>query len=322
MTFLMKALMITNFGGPEVFVQREVEKPTPGKNQVLVKVCASSVNPADCGVRRGLFPPRRELPAIIGFDVSGVIEAVGENVQDYKVGDEVYYAIGHFDNSGAYAEYHVANESIIAKKPVNLSHTQAASVPVAGGTAWTALIDKANIKVGETVLIHGGAGGVGSFAIQIAKAAGAYVYTTCGRYDFDLVKSIGADRAIDYHSENFIDIIMRETHGEGVDVTFSTVAGELLAKSLPVIKFDGRGVTVTGIQGDLNPAIAKNITIHFVHLDNPRPKLEALKTLIERDQINPVIGMTFPLDRVAQAHQKFEERGKDVRGKIVIQVSC
>ncbi|MBW4592902.1 MAG: zinc-dependent alcohol dehydrogenase family protein [Brasilonema angustatum HA4187-MV1] len=317
----MKAMVITGFGSPEVFAQREVDKPIPGKNEVLVKVYATSVNPADCGVRQGLFGSRIKLPAILGYDVSGVVEAIGENVRDFQVGDEVYYAIGLMDGQGANTEYHVINESILTKKPANLSHTEAASVPVAGGTAWAALFDRASLKVGETILIHGGAGGVGCFAIQIAKAAGAYVYTTCGSYDFDLVKSIGADRVIDYRNENFIDIILKETGGEGVDVTFSTVPGEVLAQSLTVTKVEGRAVTVTGVQGDLNPAIFKNITVHFVHLENARPKLEALRKLIERGQIKPVVGMTFPLSQIAQAHQKLEKGGKGVRGKIVVQVA-
>jgi NADPH:quinone reductase len=317
----MKAMVVTNFGGTEVFAEREVDKPTPNKNQVLVKVCATSVNPADCGIRQGLFGPRIKLPAILGYDVSGVIEATGENVKDLKIGDEVYYAIALLEGDGANAEYHVANESKVAKKPKNISYLEAASVPVAGGTAWAALIPRADVKVGEIVLIHGGAGGVGSFAIQIAKAAGAYVYTTCGDYDIDFVKSLGADRAIDYRNEDFISIIMQETGGAGVDVALTTVGGEILAKSLMVTKNDGRAVTVTGVQGDLNPAIFKNITIHFVHLDRTRPKLEALKTLIEREKIKPTVGMTYPLNQVAQAHKKQEEGGESVRGKIVIQVA-
>lgn len=316
----MKAMVITGFGGTEVFAERDVEKPTPGRNEVLVKVYATSVNPADCGVRQGIFGRRIELPVILGYDVSGAIAAVGEDVRDFKVGDEVYYAIGLLDGDGANAEYHVAHESIVAKKPANISHQQAAAVPVAGGTAWAALIARAKVKVGETVLIHGGAGGVGSFAIQIAKAAGAYVYTTCGAYDVEIVKSLGADRAIDYRNEDFVDIIMKETEGVGVDVTLSTVGGELLARSLPVTKADGRAVTVTGVGGDLNVAIFKNITVHFVHLDRARPLLEALKILIERGQIEPLVGMTLPLDRVAEAHKKLEQGGEGVRGKIVLQV--
>lgn len=318
----MKAMVITDFGSPEVFEERELDKPTPGKNQVRVQVHATSVNPADCGVRRGfgLFRNQIELPAILGYDVSGVIEEVGENVRDFKVGDQVYYAIGLMSGSGANAEYHVADASIVAKKPTNISHVEAASVPVAGGTAWAALIDRAKISIGETVLIHGGAGGVGTYAVQIAKAAGAYVYTTCGSYDFDLVKSIGADRVIDYRNQNFIDIIMQETGSEGVDVTFTTVGGDILSRSLEVTKPLGRAVTVTGIQGDLNAATFKNITVYFVHLENARPKLEAMKKLIEREQIKPVISMTFPLTQVAEAHRKLEARDAMVRGKIAIQV--
>ena len=317
----MKAMVITNFGDPEVFAEREVDKPKPSKNEVLVKVYATSVNPADCGMRQGFFGPKVKLPAILGFDVSGVVETVGENVRDFQVGDEVYYAIAHSEGGGANAEYNVANESIVAKKPANITHQEAASVPVAGGTAWAALITKANIKIGETVLIHGGAGGVGSFAIQIAKAAGAYVYTTCGSYDTEFVKSSGADRAIDYRNEDFINIIMQETGGEGVDVTFSTVIGEILAKSLMVTKAEGRAVTVTGVTGDFNPAIFKNITVHFVHLDQTRPKLDALRTLIERGQIKPVVGMTFKLNQVGEAHKMLEQGGKGVRGKIVVKVA-
>jgi NADPH:quinone reductase-like Zn-dependent oxidoreductase len=318
----MKAMVLTNFGEPEVLTEREVNKPTPRENEVLVKVYATSVNPADIAVREGFFGSRIKLPAILGYDVSGVIEAIGEGVKDFQVGDEVYYATDLMNGDGANAEYHVANESIVAKKPANISHTEAASVPVAGGTAWAGLITRADIKVGETVLIHGGAGGVGSFAIQIAKAAGAYVYTTCGSYDFDLVKSIGADRAIDYRNEDFVDIIMKETRGTGVDVVLTTVGGEILAKSLAVIKQGGRAVTVTiGVQGDLDPAIFKNITVHFVYLDNVRPKLEALRSLIEQGLIKPVIGMTFPLNQVALAHKKLEIGGSDVHGKIVLQVA-
>lgn len=318
----MKAMVITDFGSPEVFEERELDKPTPGKNQVRVQVHATSVNPADCGVRRGfgMFRNQIKLPAILGYDVSGVIEEVGENVHDFRVGDQVYYVIGLMSGSGANAEYHVADASIVAKKPTNISHVEAASVPVAGGTAWAALIDRAKISVGETVLIHGGAGGVGTYAVQIAKAAGAYVYTTCGSYDFDLVKSIGADCVIDYRNQNFIDIIMQETGSEGVDVTFTTVGGDILSRSLEVTKPLGRAVTVTGIQGDLNAATFKNITVYFVHLENARPKLEAMKKLIEREQIKPVIGMTFPLTQVAEAHRKLEAGDALVRGKIAIKV--
>ncbi|TVP60167.1 MAG: NADPH:quinone oxidoreductase [Nodularia sp. (in: Bacteria)] len=316
----MKAIVITNFGSPEVLAEQDVNQPTPNKNQVLVKVYATSVNPADCGVRQGFFGPRVKLPTILGYDVSGVVEAVGENVRGFQVGDQVYYAIELLQGDGANAEYHVADESIVAKKPANLTHIEAASVPIAGGTAYAALITRANIKIGETVLIHGGAGGVGTFAIQIAKAAGAYVYTTCGSYDVGFVKSIGADRAIDYRQEDFVNMIMEETGGAGVDVSFTTVGGDVFAKSLMVTKPDGRAVTVAGVAGDLNVAMFKNLTIHCVHLDRTRPKLDVLRSLIERSQIKPVIGMVFPLNQVGEAHKRLESGGEGVRGKIVVEV--
>jgi len=317
----MKAMILPTFGGPEIFEEQEISKPAPGPSELLVKVHATSINPADCGVRRGLFGPRIRLPAILGYDVSGVVEAVGEAVQRFQVGDPVFYAIDLLAGNGANAEYHVADQAIVARKPANCSHQAAAAVPVAGGTAWAALVDHARIKVGETVLIHGGAGGVGSFAVQIAKAAGAFVYTTCGGYDLDRVQALGADRAIDYRQENFREVIAAETQGQGVDIVFTTVSGNVLAESLQIIKPYGRAVTVTGAAGDLNSAIGKNVAVHFVHLDNPRPKLEALRTLIERDQLHPLISMTLPLSQVGSAHQQLEQGGEGVYGKIVLQVA-
>jgi len=317
----MKAMILPAFGGPEIFEEQDISKPAPGPSELLVKVYATSVNPADCGVRQGLFGPRIQLPAILGYDVSGVVEAVGEAVQRFQSGDEVFYAIDLLAGSGANAEYHVANEARVVRKPTNCSHEAAAAVPVAGGTAWAALVEHARIKIGETVLIHGGAGGVGSFAVQIAKAAGAFVYTTCGGYDIDRVQALGADRVIDYRQEDFREIIAAETQGEGVDVVFTTVSGPVLTESLQIIKPYGRAVTVTGVAGDLNAAISRNVAVYFVHLDDPRPKLEALRTLIERDQLQPLISMALPLNQVGSAHQQLEQGGEGVYGKIVLQVA-
>ncbi|PSO54599.1 MAG: NADPH:quinone oxidoreductase [Cyanobacteria bacterium SW_7_48_12] len=316
----MKAMVITSFGEPDVFEERDWNQPTPGRGEVLVKVHATSVNPADYGVRQGLFGSGIKLPAILGYDVSGVVEELGEGVEDVAVGDEVYYAIGLLSGSGANAEYHVTPASIITKKPSSLSHAEAASIPVAGGTAWAAMVTKADVRLGETVLIHGGAGGVGSFAVQIAKAAGAYVYATCGGYNAELVRSIGADRAIDYQNEDFVGILEQETNRVGVDICLDTTMGKVLAPSLKVTKANGRAVTITGVEGSLDAAVYKNITVHFVHLDNVRPKLEALRTIAERGQLVPVIGRTFPLSEIPEAHKQLEQGGKGVYGKIAIEV--
>ncbi len=321
----MKAMVIAANGGPEVFEEREMDTPVPGANEVLVLVRASSVNPADVGARRGMFGPHAmALPAVLGFDVAGTIGQVGPGVTGWVVGDDVYYAIpadaGH---AGGYAEFNIAPASILARKPSNLSFAEAAAVPVAGGTAWAALISRAAVRVGETVLIHGGAGGVGSFAVQIARAAGAFVFATCGAYDAARVRELGAHRVIDYRTEKFADVVLAETGGKGVDVSFTTVGGPLLAESLLVTRMGGRAVTVTGpaagLEGAQFAAMMRNLTIYFAHLDEAAPKLEALRTLIKRGQLKPLICATFPMTRVADAHRLQEQGGETVYGKIVLE---
>ena len=321
----MRAMVITAFGGPEVFEEREIPTPSPGPNEVLVRVRASSVNPADIGARRGMFGPHgASLPAVLGFDVSGTIEAVGPGVPGWAVGDAVYYVIpAGADQGGGYAEFHVAPTAILAKKPANLSFAQAASVPVAGGTAWAALISRAALRVGETALIHGGAGGVGSFAVQIARAAGAFVLATCGAYDAERVRGLGADRVIDYRADNVADSVLGETSGQGVDLSFTTVGGPTLAGCLPLTRMGGRIVTVTGPATGLEAAqftaAGRNLTLHFVHLDDTQPKLEALRRLIERGQVTPLISAVLPMTQVAEAHRRQEQGGEALYGKIVLE---
>jgi len=323
----MKAMVITALGGLDVFAEQEINTPTPGPNEVLVRVLASSVNPADIGARRGMLGPHSvSLPAVLGFDVSGIITQIGPGVLDWAIGEAVYYAIpAQVGQGGGYAEFHVAPTGILAKKPANLSFTEAAAVPVAGGTAWAALISRAALRVGETALIHGGAGGVGSFAVQIAKAAGAFVFATCGSYDAERVCALGADRVIDYRSEKFAEVVMAETGGQGVDVSFTTVGGPTFAESLPVTRAGGRVVTITGPATGLEAAqfmaMSRNLTLHFVHLDDTRPKLDALRALIEHGRIKPLISMTLPLAQVAEAHRRQEGGGEALYGKIVLEVA-
>ena len=322
----MKAMIIANFGGPDVFAERELEKPLPGPREVLVRVHGSSVNPADLGARRGGAGPHANLtlPAVLGFDVSGVVECVGPEVITVSPGDAVYYTAGGA-HGGGYAEYSVAAIDTIARMPSNLSFLEAAAVPVAGGTAWAALISRAKLGIGETVLIHGGAGGVGSFAVQIAKAAGAFVFATCGAYDTERVSALGADRVLDYRAGNFAKAILAETGGRGVDVSFTTVGGPTFVDSFAATREGGRVVTVTGpavgMEAAQFVAVGRNLTLHFVHLDDPRPKLSALCTLIERGCIKPLISHTFPLTLVAEAHRRLEQGGEGVYGKIVIDVA-
>jgi NADPH:quinone reductase-like Zn-dependent oxidoreductase len=314
----MKAMIIKAFGGSDVFEPQELPKPQPGANQVLVNVHATSINPVDFKIRQAGSWAGVKPPAIIGYDVSGVIEAVGEEVKDFKVGDEVFYTPEIFGGpAGSYAEYHVANEAIVAHKPINLSHIEAASIPLAGGTAWDALITRANLQVGESVLIHG-SGGVGSLAVQIAKAAGARVLVTCSSRMVDLVKELGADCAIDYKSQDFVEVV-QQTQEMGVDVVFDTVGGSTLAQSIAVTKPQGRMVSIVNTTGDLFAAHPKNITLHFLFLERARYKLDSLRTLIERGKLKPVIDSVMPLSDVAQAHDRIEQGG--LQGKIVLEVS-
>lgn len=314
----MKAMFIRDFSGPEVFYAGEIERPRPGPHDVLVKVYATSVNPVDYKLRQAGAAMGLKPPTVIGYDVSGVVEEIGSEVQDFKVGDEVYYTPEIPGVLGSYGEYHVANEAIVARKPENLSHLEAASIPLAGGTAWDALITRTKLQPAETVLIHGGTGSVGSLAVQIARATGAYVYTTCSGANAGFVRELGADRVIDYKTEDFVKIIQKETQGAGVDVTFDTFGGDLLARSIQAVKSHGRIVGVVSTTGDLNGAFYKNITFHFLFLQRARYKLDALRNLIELGLVKPVVDSVLPLTKIAEAHARLEHGG--VKGKIVLDV--
>jgi NADPH2:quinone reductase len=312
----MKAMVITGFGGPEVFVEREMPKPTPKFNELLVKVYATSINPVDFKIRQAgswVVKP----PCILGWDVSGVVEAIGEGARDFKVGDEVFYTPHLIGSPGTYAEYHVVPQDIVVRKPVGLSHVEAAAIPLAGCTAWDALMLRTKIQLGETVLIHG-AGGVGSFAIQIAKAAGARVLVTSGPAMVEECRTLGADLVINYKAEDYSKVLPKEIGGEGVDVVFDTVGGDTIAKSIPLVKRYGRMAGIAGLSGDLSGAQPKNLTIHMIMFDRSRSKMEALRTLVNRKQLRPVIDSVLPLEKVADAHRRLEAGG--VKGKIVLQI--
>lgn len=316
----MKAAVLTAFGCIDEFEIRELPKPQPKPHQVLVRVHATSVNPVDYQTRRGDYKDLVNLPAILGVDISGVVEAVGESVTNFQLGDQVYYSPQLFSESGSYAEYHVADEQIVAHKPVNLSHVEAACFPLAAGTAWDCLVTRGHLQVGESVLIHAGAGGVGSFAIQLAKAMGAYVFTTCSSKNFDLVKKLGADYAIDYKTEDYVEVIQRQTQGKGVDLVLDTIGGDTIQRSPQVVRPNGRLVTIVDIVNpqSLLQAWAKNLTVHFVFTPQYRAKLDALRHLIERNQLHPVIDCVIPWTQVAQAHHRLEQGS--TRGKVVLQV--
>lgn len=312
----MRAMVITEFGGTDVFEQRDVETPSPGPTEVLVRVHASSVNPVDTKIRQagswaGITPP-----TVIGYDVSGVVEAVGDEVTDFAEGDEVFYTPEIFGEQGSYAEYHVADESIVAQKPENLSHTEAAALPLAAATAWEAVVARGDVDAGETVLVHG-AGGVGAHAVQIAAASGARVAATASPETVEQTEDLGATRAIDYESEEFTDVIDSE-FDEPVDLVFDTVGGETLTESTGVVKPHGRMVTILEPEGEWGSAYQKNLDVHMLFLERDRRPLDALRRLAERGQLEPVIDSVLPLDEVAEAHEKVESGG--LTGKVIIDI--
>lgn len=312
----MKAMVITEFGGPEVFEERDVAQPMPGPTEVLVRVHATSVNPVDYKIRRAGSWAGVTPPAVIGYDVSGVVETVGDDVEAFEPGDEVFYTPEIFSGQGSYAEYHVADVSIVAPKPPSLSHVEAASLPLAGGIAWDALVVAGGVQVGETVLIHG-VGGVGSLAVQIAKASGARVLAVCSEYMIELAETLGADAVVDYEAQDFVEAV--DTLAEdGVDLVLDTVGDDVLERSIDVTKEFGMLLGIVGTSVDLRRAGPKNILVQKLFLQRARYKLLALHTLVERGQLKPVVDSIMPLREVGQAHRRLEEGG--VKGKIVLEI--
>ncbi len=318
----MKAIVIKNYGGPEVLGLMEVATPTITEHsQVLVKVRATSVNPLDYQVRRGDYSALFDLPIITGHDISGDVVAVGAEVKKWRTGDKVYYS-PRFGGPGSYAEYHLTHESSLSKMPDNLSYEEAAAVPLAGGTVWEMLAVRANLKKGDTILIPGGAGGVGTFAIQVAKSMGAFVYTTGQSILHDELRNLGADVVIDHHKNNYIEEIKAYTNGKGVDVIIDTVGGNTLSDTPLALANYGRIVSLVDIDKPQNliHAWEKNATYHFVFTRQSRDELHHVTGLIEKGHVKPIIDSVYSIDEVKNAHQRIEKekRERPLFGKIVL----
>jgi len=310
-------MVIDRNGGPDVFEPRDLPVPTPGPRDLLVRVCATSVNPIDAKLRAGVARVGLSLPAVLGYDVSGVAEAVGPEVTRFAVGDEVFYS-PPVSPHGSYCQYHVADEGIVERKPTGLSHEEAAALPLAGCTAWGALFVRGELRIGQTALIHAGAGGVGSLAVQLAFAAGARVLATCSAGSADLVRGLGAERTIDYRNEDFVQATLEATKGRGVDLVLDTVGGETLARSLGAVRPFGRLVSITNTNGDLAPAYLNNAAVFFMFMQRSRVKMQALRRLVEAGRVQPVVEAVLPLEQVAEAHRRLEAGGR--RGKLVLRV--
>ena len=311
----MKAVILTEAGGTENFSIEEIAIPEIQPKEVLVKVHAIAINPVDMKTRKGgafLAKLQEQSPLILGWDISGEVEAVGEDVFLFKPGDEVFGMVNFPGNGRAYAEYVAAPEDHLALKPKNVSHEEAAATTLAALTAWQVLVHEADLSPGQQVLIHAAAGGVGHFAVQIAKQLGAKVIGTASASNEDFLKEIGVDVPIDYKSSNFEDQI------EQVDVILDPIGGETTERSLRAIKNGGILVSIVGGVKDHLDAIteergitAKNYLVHSSGSD-----MKHLAELLEKGIIKPHISHRFSFEEIAEAHHQIES-GR-TRGKIVL----
>lgn len=307
-----RAVVINEYGGKEKLAEAKVSLPELGADQVLVKVAATSINPIDWKLREGylkqMFP--WSFPIILGWDVAGEIVEVGQKVKDYHVGDRIF-ARPETTRFGTYADYTIVDSNLLAPVPESIAFTEAAAVPLAGLTALQALFDHGSLKAGEKVLIHAGAGGVGTYAIQLAKNAGAYVITTASPRNHELVKKLGADEVIDYHTTDFEEVLT------DIDLVFDTMGGEIQKKSFSVLKEHGRLISVLSIE-DETLAATKQIEAKAIWLLTNGEQLSELAKLMADGKLVSVIGETFPLTRqgVYDAHALSETH--HAVGKIVL----
>jgi NADPH:quinone reductase-like Zn-dependent oxidoreductase len=309
---MMQAAVVREYGGPEVFKYENVPRPEPTGDEVLVRVMAAGINPVDSYVRQGMLAERGlKPPLIIGYDIAGIVEKAGAKITKFKPGDAVY-AYLPVSRGGGYAEFAIAKDGEMSLKPKNIDFEKAAAVPLAATTAWQALIETAKLGKGQTVLIHGGSGGVGSFAVQIAKARGAKVIATASTANQDLLKQLGVDQPIDYTTTKFEQVV------KDVDVVLNCVRAETLQPSYGVVKKGGIIVSITG-EPDAAECAKRGIRCSHVGAHPDAAVLEELTKLIEANKITPIVSQTFPLSDVANAHKQIETR--HTRGKIIIKIA-
>jgi len=308
----MKAVRFAAYGGPEVLVQEEVPMPEPGPGEVLIRVQAAGVNPLDWKVRSGHLKEslRHRLPLIPGWDVSGIVEKTGIGLVGVTAGEEVYGMLD-FSRDGAYAEYVVAAASDVAAKPTSLDHVHAAAVPLAALTAWQGLFDVADLRPGQSVLVHGGAGGVGHFAVQFAKWKGAWVMGTSSSRNVNVMGELGADEIIDYEKAAFDEVL------SDVDVVLDTQGGEIQRRSWPVIRTGGTLVSTVSLSVS-NSAAERGVRGELMLVRPDADELAQIAALIDSGDVRPLVSNIIPLAEAARA-QQLSQTGH-VRGKIVLKV--
>jgi NADPH:quinone reductase-like Zn-dependent oxidoreductase len=318
----MKAIRINEFGGPDVMKLEEIEPPVPAPDEILIKLYASGVNPVDWVVREGgndVLRSYLKLPMTLGWDAAGIIEQVGTNVTDFKKGDEVY-GVPNFPGDGSYAEYVAAKASQFALKPKSISFNEASGVPLTGMVACNALFELGKLRTGQRIFIHGASGGVGSLAVQLAKAKGAYVIGSASASNQEFLKQIGADEVIDYKSQKFEELL------KDIDVVFDSSPlrdnNERL-KSVSILKNGGIFISVNvdfPFSDEVKDALAKkNAKGELLYTQtNHRRWLNEMAQLIDEGKVKVIISKVYPLEHVAEALRESETW--HVRGKLVLEI--
>jgi len=318
----MKAVRINAFGGPEVLKLEDVARPVPAPDEILVRVYASGVNPVDWVVREGgndALRPYLTLPMTLGWDAAGTVEEIGSEVTAFQKGDAVYGVPNFPGTSGSYAEYCAAKASQFALKPASLGFNEAAGVPLAGLTAWTALFGQGKVQPGQRVFIQGASGGVGSFAVQFAKAKGAYVIGAASAGNLDYVRQLGADEVLDYRGQPFEELV------RDVDVVLEASPlrdNAARLRAVAVLKPGGILVSVNvdfPFSEEVLAALARKQATGELTANQPRQDwLTEIARLIDEGTVRVFISHVFPLDQVAEAHRQSETW--HVRGKLVLEV--
>ncbi|MDQ0845620.1 NADP-dependent oxidoreductase [Streptomyces sp. V1I6] len=334
----MRAFMVEKYGGEAGMRAADLPDPRVGADDVLLKIHAAGVNPLDLRIRNGdfkAFLPYR-LPLVLGNDLAGTVVRTGPSVTRFAVGDEVY-ARPDKDRIGTFAELIAVHQDDLAPKPATLTMTEAASLPLVALTAWQALVERAHVQPGQKVLIHAGAGGLGSIAVQLAKAHGAHVATTVSTAKVDLAKDLGADVVVDYRAQDFEEVL------DGYDVVLDSLGGENLAKSLRVLKSGGMAISVAGPPDPafarelgLNPVLrlamtalsfktrrnAKRhgVTYSFLFMKASGDQLRELTPLIDAGKVRPVVDGVFPFEETLQA-MEYVEKGRAKAGKVVVSMT-
>jgi len=334
----MKAVLMTAAGSPDVLQLQEVEKPSlPSPHHLRVKLAAAGVNPLDTKLRTKSFLFPNSLPAILGCDGAGTVEKIGSAVTRFKVGDQVYFNNGGLggnqgDEPGCYAEFTTVHEEYCTAIPSNLSLQDSAALPLVLITAWESLVDRVNLQPGQTILVHGAAGGVGHIAVQLAHHLGAKVAATVSDDQKDaLVQGLEADKTIHYKEKDFVKEVMDWTNGRGVDVVLDTVGGETFLRSMHATRIGGKVVTILGTPltiDDIQLARKRNLSICYELMLTPqvmklheerirqRKILEQCAKIIEEGHLGVLVSFALPLAEAQQVHRMFDQGG--VMGKIIL----